>query len=396
MASPVAFTHPNHAVNVTEGVCGFALSLFSELAKSGDANVFISPLSIVLALSMTYLGAKGNTAQQMKTVLGFDLVDDEIVHSTMNDLLKALDHAVKSKLHIANRLYGADHFDFLSEFLKSTKSCYLADMERVNFLRETEASRVLINKWVEQQTADHIKELIPTGVLTSDTGLVLANAIYFKGNWNSQFLKEATRTDKFFITLSQVVEVQMMNQRSIFTTGYNNELKTEVIELSYTDEHLSMIIFLPQKRDGLDHLQANIKPIHLLDPKRTFHMQKSAHKINLYLPRFKLSESCDLANTLGGMGMPDLFSDAAADLSGMTGNRSLYVSAVMHSSYIEVNEEGSEAAAATAVVTNLRSIPMEITFKANHPFMFMIRDNRLKVPLFFGRYMGPAPIRDEL
>ena len=394
MASPI-FSN-DQAVTVVEGICNFALTLYSEIGKTTDENIFLSPASIVMALSMTYLGTKGNTAQQMKTVLGFANIDDNVIHTTMCDLLKALDTATDSKLHIANRLFGGHQYKFIDEFTGATKTHYLADLEKVNFREDPNGSRVQINQWVEQQTAEKIRDLLPDGIITPLTALVLANAIYFKGNWNSQFKTSATKAAPFYKTPSLTAEVQMMSQKNVFNLGFNKELKAQAIELPYTDEHLSMVIILPQAKDGLAHVQNNIRAAHLMNPKDAFKMAKGHNKIDLSVPQFKLSESCDLKATLTTLGMADLFMDGVADLSGMTGDKMLFVSAVMHSSHIEVNEEGTEAAAATAVVAQYRSLPMNIPFKADHPFLFMIRDSRVNVPLFVGRYMGPEAKKEEL
>ena len=225
--------------------------------------------------------------------------------------------------------------------------------------------------------------------------MVLVNAVYFKGDWAMKFDAKNTKKEKFHCSDGSSMDVDMMNMKKKFSMDYIRDLKTKALELPYKGESLSMIILLPDDKDGLANLEAGLTADHLANLR---HHPHSRNDVKVALPRFKLKESASLKETLSNMGMLEVFSDSKSDLSKMDGTRNLFLSKVVHKAFIEVNEEGSEAAAATAAVVMLRSMPMVREFRADHPFLFMIRCNRTKSLLFMGKMESPSAsaVKDEL
>jgi len=254
---------------------------------------------------------------------------------------------------------------------------------------DSNAAAAVINKWVAEKTNDKIKEIVSEGDIDSLTRLILVNAIYFKGDWLTKFDINGTRDDDFHISANESVKVKMMNMKSKFFYGVSSELNAQAIELPYAGESLSMVILLPDRATTLSQLEEKLTSDDLAFVKEKFSM--SLQEVSLFLPRFSLDEQLGLDKVLKDMGMRDLFSGGAADLSGIDGSKELYVSRVLHHAVVEVNEEGTEAAAATAVVFMLRSLggPKENIFRANRPFLFFIQDKATKSILFLGRLVKP-------
>ncbi|XP_006038743.1 leukocyte elastase inhibitor-like [Alligator sinensis] len=390
----------------------FCFDFFKEVQKSKrNENIFFSPLSISSAMAMVLLGARGNTAKQMEKVLHFDAVSSSSggrtnhgsseceetgeVHSQFQALLSAINKpSTNFSLSIANRLYGAKGFHFLEQYLKCTETLYHAELEAVDFRNALEETRKKINTWVEEQTSGKIKELFAEHVLDSDTILVLVNAIYFKGKWTSEFKKEDTKERPFRLNKNQTKNVQMMFQNGYYNLAIIEEPEIQVLELPYGNEEggeLSMFIFLPKdikdNSTGLEQLDSALIYKKFVEWTTMTKMHK--RNVNVYLPRFKMQEDYDLGETLLAMGMCDLFDSSKADLSGMTGNRGLAVSKGVHKSYVDVNEEGTEAAAATGVTAGATSVGMSYEFKADHPFLFLIKHNVNNSILFFGQCTSP-------
>ncbi|KAK7881251.1 hypothetical protein WMY93_029660 [Mugilogobius chulae] len=274
------------------------------------------------------------------------------------------------------------------------KKHYNAELQTVDFAKRFEEARVTINTWVEQQTQEKIKDLLAQGVLDSLTKLVLVNAIYFKGKWDKQFNESATRDHDFRINKSQTKKVKMMHLKSKFPLTYIGDISCQVIALPYKGNELSMLIFLPTDIEdgttGLEKLEKQLTYENFAEWTRPDMMDEV--EVQVGLPRFKLEETCDMKNILMSMGMVDAFDLAASDFSGMSPANDLVVSKVVHKAFVEVNEEGTEAAAATAVVMMLRCAPMirPAAFIADHPFLFFIRHNKTKAILFAGRYCSPS------
>ncbi|XP_051731590.1 leukocyte elastase inhibitor-like [Ctenopharyngodon idella] len=370
----------------------FALDLYRALsASSSEGNMFFSPLSISAALSMVYLGARGDTAEEMAKVLSFSSVSD--VHSHFESLTSSINGPSASYiLRLANRLYGEKTFSFLPEYLDSTLKLYHADLQAVDFIGASEDSRQLINKWVEEQTENKIQNLLKPGTVTGMTRLVLVNAIYFKGNWLHIF--EARRTEEmpFKINQNESRPVEMMYQKKKFLFRCIPEYKLQVLELPYKQE-LSMLILLPNEtQDGSDpllKLESELTLDKLLDWTNTDEMT-TWMDIRVHLPKFKLEVESSLSKILQEMGMSSVFQETKADLAGMSSQDGLFISAVVHKAFVEVNEEGTEAAAATGfILGSCASKQDPQNFTADHPFIFFIRHNPTNSILFLGRFRGP-------
>ena len=372
---------------VVEGNHQFAFDLYSQVGK-GDGNLFFSPFSISTALAMTYAGAKGNTETQMAQTLHFSL-SQERLHPGYSALMHGLqaDPAHSGfELSIANALWGQSGYEFHKEFIDITGDHYDAGFNEVDFVKDTEQARGTINRWVEEKTRDKIKELIKPGILTDLTRLVLTNAIYFKGQWMSQFKKERTLPEPFELMNGEKVEVPMMNQTREF--NYSENETAQILEMPYEGNKLSMVIFLPKEKRDIKELEG------LLETENFNHWVSTLQKqeVIVSLPKFKMISEFLLNETLEALGMTDAFDVASADFSGMTPDPvGLYISAVVHKAFVDVNEEGTEAAAATAVVMTLRSAMPEPkpVFRADHPFIFVIRDKSSDSILFVGRVMDP-------
>ncbi len=369
---------------VVKGNNEAALDLYGRLRKQ-EGNLFFSPFSISTALAMTYAGARGETADQMADVLRFGLEQGRL-HPAFAALVEDLQAAKEKKgyeLSVANALWGQEGFEFLADFLGLVRESYGAGLNEVDFKGAAEEARKTINAWVEKQTRDKIKDLIKPGVLGALTRLVLTNAIYFKGDWASQFDPKRTADAPFTLAGGDKVNVPMMSQKAEF--GYMDGDGFQALELPYVGEELSMVVLLPAA-GGVKALEDR------LTPENVAAWTKGLGKVELtvFLPKFKMTWQTELAPVLGAMGMGDAFSAARADFSGMTGRKDLFISNVIHKAFVEVNEEGTEAAAATAVVMKLTAVARPLVFRADHPFLFLIRDTRSGGILFMGRVMNPA------
>ena len=384
---------------IVEGNNKFALELFAKL-QSTKGNLFFSPYSISTALAMAHAGARNQTESQMAEVLHFpvnvnqstdssskSLPDRQQFASTFGNIIKDLNKKGQKgayTLTVANALWGQKGYGFLEEFLKLIESSYDGRLNEVDFITATETARKTINAWVEKKTNDKIKDLISPGVLDSMTRLVLTNAIYFKGNWARQFKENRTQDAPFTLADGKKIEVAMMNQKAEF--GYMETDTFQALELPYVDDELSMVILLPKKIDALDEFEKTLTTDNLMQWLADIHKCE----VVVFVPKFKMTSQFSLADVLKSMGMKDAFS-SDADFSGINGKRDLFISAVIHKAYVEVNEEGTEAAAATGVVMKLTSVgPAAIpVFRADHPFLFLIRDNLSGSILFIGRVANP-------
>ncbi|XP_050986643.1 leukocyte elastase inhibitor-like [Labeo rohita] len=379
----------------------FSLSLFEKISgKNASRNVFYSPLSISSALAMVSLGAKGNTAAQMFKVLGFNnpaqpgpgQMTEEQIHCSFNKLMSELNKpGVPYALSLANRLYGEQSYQFVEKFLNDAKRYYEAELKKVDFIKKSDAARVDINKWVEKKTQEKIKDLLPNGSIDAMTRLVLVNAIYFKGNWETKFPKEATTDGQFKLNKTQTKPVKMMRQNSKFPLASIPEMNSQVLELPYVGKNLSMLIILPNEiqdtATGLQKLEKALTYKKLMEWTRPEIMHQQ--EVEVSLPRFKMEQTYDMKDLLISMGMEDVFNKGKVNLSGMSPNNNLVVSKVIHKAFVEVNEEGTEAAAATGVVVETKCARIPQVFNADHPFLFFIRHNPTKSILFHGRFCSP-------
>ncbi len=379
--------HQEDLRNLVEGNNRFALELYREIGGKEKNNLFLSPFSISSALAMAYAGARGKTEREMAKVLHFSLPQKKL-HPAFGHLLTELRKGAENGVYIlkmASSLWAQKDYPLAKRFLFIVKNYYEGEFFQVDFRRKAEVVRIKINRWVEKETAGKIKELLKPRVLRRDTRLLLTNAIYFKGSWSWKFKEKDTRPSSFFTPKGRV-KVAMMNQ-----TGSFNYLeikgKLQVLELPYAGNNLSMVILLPAKKNGLNSLEKslNIKNLNLW----LSGMHK--RKVEVYLPKFKIQAGYGLGEVLKSLGMRTAFSKTA-DFSGITGKRGLFISEVVHRAYVEVNEKGTEAAAATGVVMGITSAPPTsiAVFKADHPFVFVILHKPTGSILFMGRLTNPA------
>ena len=362
----------------------FAVELYGRLREK-DGNLFFSPYSIETALAMTYAGARGETAEQMAKTLHYDLPNDR-EHAAFGALIKQINSPGEKRgyqLSTANALWTQKDYPFAADFLKLTKDNYGAEAKEVDFNGATEQARKTINAWVEKQTQEKIKDLLPKGSLTVNTRLVLTNAIYFKGDWASQFKKDRTKNETFRAG-DKKIDAPFMSQKQKF--GYAEDDALQVLEMPYVGKELSMVVLLPKKADGLADLEKALTA----DKLAAWFGRLRERETEVTLPKFKTTVEFELSDTLAKMGMPVAFT-ARADFSGMNGGKgSLSISKVIHKAFVDVNEEGTEAAAATGVVVEPKAAKVNPVFRADHPFVFLVRDKRSDSILFLGRIVDPT------
>lgn len=369
----------------------FALDLYQQL-KTKDGNLFYSPYSISLALAMTYAGARGETEKQMADALHFGLTQDQL-HPAFNKLDIELDKRGEGaqgkddegfRLNIVNAIWGQKDYEFLSDYLDTLAENYGAGLRILDFIEAPEESRITINDWVSDQTEGKIEDLIPQGAIDSLTRLVLTNAIYFNAAWASPFNEGATSDGVFHLINGDEITVPMMNQTTSF--GYTEGSNYQAVELPYDGNELSMVILLPDS-DEFSTFESSLDFSKLQDIVGNLQHQEVA----LSMPKFEFESSFDLKNTLSDMGMPAAFSPLESNLSGMNGTGDLYITDVVHKAFVAVDEAGTEAAAATAVIVGTTSMPMEpVAVNMDRPFIFMIRDIDTGALLFVGRILDPT------
>jgi serpin B len=372
---------------VVEGNNTFAVGLYSQLRKQ-DGNLFFSPESISTAFAMAYAGARGATASEMANTLHFT-VPPERLHPAMGQLLENLNAAHQGyQLHVADALWAEKDYTFLEDFLKLTASDYGAGFNRVDFKGAPESVRSTINQWVVQKTENKIKDLLPPDAVTSTTRLVLTNAIYFKGDWQTQFDKASTKEEDFHLSQAQTTKAPLMHLQGRF--NYFGGGTFQVLDIPYKSRELSMVVFLPNDAAGLPALEQSFTAG---NAQKWLGQLQPVPKVILTLPKFKMAQQFELGGALGAMGMLQAFDRSSADFSGMTGKRDLWISAAIHKAFVDVNEEGTEAAAATGIAMRSMAMVREqppIIFRADHPFLFLIRDNRSGGILFMGRVTDPT------
>ncbi|XP_072568947.1 leukocyte elastase inhibitor-like [Paramormyrops kingsleyae] len=376
--------------NVSSANTQFALDFYREVCLT-SGNIFFSPLSISAAFAMVYLGAKGNTAAQMAKTLSFNMTPD--LHSDLQKFISNIDKPdAPYQLTLANRLYGEKTFSFLKEFLDATRKFYQAELEPVDFIGAAEESRCQINQWVEAQTNGKITDMLDPAAVNDTTTLVLVNALYFKGEWQHAFRRSQTREMPFKINERETKPVQMMYLQKVLPFKHIEEYDLQIVEMPYKGDELSTFILLPEgPQNGSNPLQKLERELTLekimewTDRKN----MDSGGYIDLYLPKFKLEDSYDLKEALTHLGMTDAFDENLADLTAINREGGLFISAAVHKSFIDVNEEGTEAAAATGISIKLCCLIIGKKFMADHPFLFFIRHNTSKTILFFGRFSSP-------
>jgi serpin B len=369
---------------VVAGNIKFAVALHGQL-RDREGNLFYSPFSISTALAMTSAGARGKTLEEMEKALS--LPDQKGLHPGVGRLVARLNAKGKKSKHelvVANALWGQAGYKFKQDFLDLNKRHYGAGLQLVDFAKQAEASRKTINTWVEKQTREKIKDLLPPGTIDSDTRLVLTNAVYFKGNWKYRFKEKMTAPEDFHLTAAKKVKVPMMKYVN-GDFGYHETKTARVLQLPYDGDELSMMVILPKKKDGLAEVEKALTAEEVAGWVKGI----STQKVNVWLPKFKLTREVSLKPVLEKLGMKQAFSDAA-DFSGISTQEKLLISAVVHKAFVDVNEKGTEAAAATGVVIKAVSAPPPPkTFRADHPFLFLIREQHSGSILFVGRVSNP-------
>jgi serpin B len=386
---------------LAEGNTTFALNLYSTLIQNNNDNLFFSPYSVSTALAMTYAGARGNTKAQMAAALQFpsEGLSRETVHAAFLDLqanIQKIGSAGNIQLDAANSLWPDKKYTFLPGYLEFLQKYYGVTITPMDFERTPEIARTTINKWVEEKTRDKITNLIPSGALDQHTRLVLANAIYFKGKWAFPFNAAQTENAPFHVVTNEYVTTKretknlsvparMMAQTKAFKYAEFDTL--QVIALPYVGEELSMVVLLPSKETTLSQLEGNLNAGNWSKWRRAL----DRRDVQVFLPRFKMTWQASLVPAMQALGITDAFR-GAADFSGMDGTQSLFISDILHKAFVDVAEEGTEAAAATGVAIHASSSAMRApppVFRADHPFLFVIQEDRTGSILFIGRVMNP-------
>jgi len=384
---------PAELYELVAGDNAFAFDLY-QAVRTSDGNLFYSPYSISLALAMTYAGARGETASQMADVLHYSLPNDRL-HSAFNaldlDLARRPEQAAdvdknqRFALSIVNSIWGQKGWPFLSEFLDLLALNYGAGMRLVDYMNAPEEARLAINDWVSEQTKARIKDLVPQGLITPDTTLVLVNAIYFKAAWQYEFDSSQTKDGPFTLLDGSQVSAPLMSLDHLASLGYANGDGWQAVTLPYKGGMTEMVIIVPDEgwftefeaslsADRFDEILAGMEP----------------KMVALTMPKFSFTSSYQLKDVLSGMGMPLAFDDEQADLSGIDGRRDLFIRDVVHKAFVAVDEAGTEAAASTAVIIAPTAMLMpDVELTIDRPFFFVIRDVPTDSILFVGRVVDP-------
>jgi serpin B len=389
-ATPPAEVGPADVTKLVDGNTAFALDLYQRLREQ-EGNLFYSPYSISLALAMTYAGARGETEAQMAEALRFSLPQEQL-HVAFESLAQALASRGEGaegkdeegfRLNVANALWGQEDYHFLEAFLELVDRYYGGGLRPVDFVGSPEQARETINAWVEDETEGRIQDLIPAGLLDALTRLVLTNAIYFNAAWAEPFESDFTQDGPFYLLDGGEISVPMMRQTT--SLPYHAGEGYQAVELFYDSYELSMVILLPAE-GGLEAFESSLDAEKLA----SIIQELSHEQVALTMPRFEFDAEFSLKQALAALGMAQAFTDDA-DFSGMTGNRELFISEVLHKAFVSVDEAGTEAAAATAVVMKESAAPAEpIEVTLDHPFLFLIRDVQTGTILFLGRVVDPS------
>ncbi|NLE64658.1 MAG: serpin family protein [Elusimicrobia bacterium] len=418
------------AAGVARADNSFAVDLYRQYTLR-EGNIFFSPYSLSSALEMAYEGARGNTASEMRSVLGLlsdegerrervseeisrfnrsveDMTEEdwiaeqqemlEVRGQSSSDARRRAEmwmadpgiaenlRSERYELRVANALWAQEAYPFLPEYLDIVTRVYSAEARNLDFIDDPEGSRITINDWVAERTKDRIQDLLPLGSIDSLTRLVLTNAVYFKGKWAHAFEEDRTSEEVFWLDADRSVPVQMMFRSGGYEYFENDLL--QVLRLPYKGPGLSMIVLLPKDR-ALGRLEKDISASDLKEWTAALHFEET---VEVSLPRFRFEQGHEMKESLVALGMREAFDDNFADFSGMTGEREIYIDQVYHKAFIDVNEEGTEAAAATAVVMDTLGMPMmnNKVFLADHPFLFLIEDQKTGTILFMGRVMDPT------
>ena len=376
---------PEGIKNVVDANNQFSLELYSNIKDKEEGNIFFSPYSISTALAMTYEGARGQTADEIQSVFHFP-EDSNVRRPNFAAVYNQLNKGdAKYKLNTANALWVQQDFQLLDDYTNTVETHYGGKATNVDFVGTTEQARQTINNWVEDETNNKIKNLFPQGSLTPLSRLVLTNTIYFKGTWVEQFDKSDTRDEDFRVSSDQTVKVPMMRRTDKDAKfNYTETEDLQILEMLYEGEDLSMLVLLP-KNDDIKLLEESLTLEKLSDWKNQLRKQR----VNVFMPKFTFDTKYFLNENLKEMGMPLAFLESA-DFSGIDGTKSLFIQIVVHQAFVDVNEEGTEAAAATGVGIGITSVPQIKIFRADHPFIFIIQERGTGNILFLGRVVNPT------
>ena len=374
-----------------KGSNAFAVDLYGQLSAQ-PGNLFFSPESVSTAFGMAYAGAHGQTAAEMARVFHFTLPPERL-HPAFGALLAGMNAPHRGyALSVADALWAQQDEKFLPAYLNLVQANYGAGFRAVDFKTAPDSARATINRWVEKQTNDKIQNLLGPGTVTPLTRLILTNAIYFKAAWADQFEKNATKNEDFHLSAGRTIQAPTMHNWGGYE--YFKGPAFQALLLPYEKGEISMLILLPDDVDGLPALEHSLSAGNL---EKWVASLSYAHEVIVSLPRFKITQQFELSSTLENLGMKTAFDSSAADFSAMTGDRSFVISAAIHKAYIDLDENGTEAAAATAVVIGMAMAapplsppPPPIVFTADHPFLFLIRDNQSGGILFMGRVTDPT------
>ena len=377
---------PQQYSALVEGNTQFAADLYQQ-GRTKPGNLFMSPHSISIALAMTYAGANTNTAAQMADALSFTLPPDQL-HAAFNKLdldlasraANAKGDTIPFRLTTANAIFGQEGKTFMQPFLDTLARNYGAGLRVLDFNADPEGSRTTINQWVEDKTNDKIKDLLPMGSITDATRLVLTNAIYFSAAWDEPFNASETQDKPFWIGGNAQVVVPMLHGNH--ERGYAAGDGWKAAELPYDGGQLSMVVVMP---DDLASFEASLDAAKI----KSIIGSIKGYALDLTLPKFKFDAPLGLKEVLMNLGMTDAFTDGLADFSGLDGTRNLVITDVLHKGFVSIDEKGTEAAAATAVIVGDTSAPEPATLIVDKPFVFFIRDIPTGAILFVGRVVDP-------
>ena len=357
----------------------FPIAMLKRLASESQGNVFYSPLSLSMAMGMTYAGSGGATKEQIARVFHFPLQDDTMHTALGNSLMRINSLGGNGvEIRMVNQLWADSQYEFLKPYLKGVEAAYHAPVKTMPFRMKPSQSREEINKWVANRTNGRIEDLLPNDAITSLTALILTNAVYFSAPWANRFDPDATTQDTFYPSPQRQLQCSMMHRSGKYNLHVGCSFQT--LELPYAGNKFSMVIILPNEGVLLQGVVDSLTPTglgYMLD-------NLVQADVNISLPRFKLLHEYNMRKTLTEMGMPIAFSDEA-DFTRMSAASDLKISNVFHKAFVEVSEEGTEAAAATAVVIMRKSAAIPHDFIVNRPFIFLIREMETGIILFMGR-----------
>ncbi len=366
---------------------GFAVDFYKLVSADSDENIFFSPTSIYVVFSMLYEGARGDSAGQIEAAFGFEPDEQARHNATAHTMSSIARHDPYATLELANSMWLADWLAPHDSYVNTIRGTYLADIERVDF-KDSQGSTDRINSWASEKTREKIKKILTPEDVNSLTALVLTNAIYFKGTWVTQFPEENTRESEFWKDGTQSVRTDFMNVVGMF--DYTQQDDVQMLRLPYKGDRLSMLVILPADRDGMDPLQETLSAGLI----QKWNKDMLQTDVEVSMPKFRMETYYDLTDPLARLGVADVFDPEKADLSGIAdvSDENLYVSKSAQKAFVDINEEGTEAAAVTAVVVTTTSAPPPpVPFIADRPFVFIIQDDESGAILFMGRVTDPSP-----